>query len=136
MIQFRQATFEDRLRVEAWMKEQAKDAPDLEAVDEVFLAEESGRLLGAALYAYQKDNRSAAEVKWFYIVPGERRQRLGDGMIRATLNQLDRGGVTEVHFCNNEGVVPFYRFEGFDLADDGIWRVGLPAFFLKPCRGR
>ncbi|MGX8795489.1 GNAT family N-acetyltransferase [Fusibacter sp. JL298sf-3] len=136
MIQFRQATFEDRLQVEAWMKKQVIEAPDLEAVDEVFLAEERGRLLGATLYAYQKENRSAAEVKWLYIVPGERRQRLGDGMIRATLNQLDRAGVTEVHFCYNEALVPFYKFEAFDLTVDGNWRVELPAFFLRPCRGR
>lgn len=133
MIQFRLESYEEKAKHALWINNAFEYAVQLE--DLVFIAEESGRLLGTCVFAYQSGAADTAIVKSIFIAPEARNQNFGDGLIRSTLHYLDRQGVKNVKFISNRDLAPLFRSEGFVFVNEGEFVTKLPDFFLKPCKG-
>lgn len=87
-------------------------------------------------------------IRELYVLEGNRRNRFGDGLLRAMLNVQERAGCTTAIIVSAETDAPFYRWEDLTLlpASDIDDVPGLPEspcyfqadlheFFGRPCRG-
>lgn len=133
MIQFRLERYEEKSQSAQWVKEAFGYVLDPE--DWVFIAEESKRIIGTCVFAYQTGAAEAALVKSIYILPEERGQNFGDGLLRSTLHYLELQGVKNVKLLSNIGVYEFYLSEGLENVKENEFVTKLPDFFLKPCKG-
>ncbi|SCZ01445.1 GNAT family N-acetyltransferase [Alkaliphilus peptidifermentans] len=103
---------------------------------------------------FKKLSNKAAEIKLIYIVPRERGSKLGDGLLRGTINFLMENGYTFVLIKTNEnlndfllhqGLVPLNEVSLFDeleielrslnLNNSAFFYCNPKEFFQRKCKG-
>lgn len=105
-----------------------------EQLNRSMIAEEGKIIIGFVSYIQIED---VYKIDHLFIDPSFRRKKIGDGLLRALLNLIDRRGIREARIQIEPECIPFIEYVGLDLEDSeqGIYRALLPDFFEKPCRG-
>ena len=89
----------------------------LEVDDQIFVAEDGGRIVGACMAGYDGHRG------WLYsvaVMPEQRRQGIGQGLIEKAMNALKEIGCIKVNLqirASNQGVRAFYKSLGFDVEE-------------------
>lgn len=104
------------------------------SLNQCMIAEEGQEIIGFTSYAVSD---GVYNIQQLFIKPSYRRKKIGDGLIRALLNLMDRKGIEEARIQINEQNIPFIEYVGLECMDSEslIYRAQLPAFFEGPCRG-
>ena len=113
--------------VQLWSKSFPNDPPHnepskmieakLEVDDQIFVAEDGGRIVGACMAGYDGHRG------WLYsvaVMPEQRRQGIGQGLIKKAMNALKEIGCIKVNLqirASNQGVRAFYKSLGFDVEE-------------------
>lgn len=80
-----------------------------------FVVYEGDRLLG--ICQFELIDVRTAIIDCIYISPSERQMKIGDGLLRATLNGIEIKGGSSVIFIANEEEQSFYKHIGFEALD-------------------
>ena len=98
-------------------------------------------------------DESIAEIRMLYVNPDARQQGMGDGILRTTLNYLEKQGYRWVMVRNNDNLKDFFIKKGFKSLDSSnillelgsipsnyqnseSYYCNIPDFFEKGCKKR
>lgn len=122
-----------------------KDGIDCEAVfngdKSHYVVEDSDEIVGFS--SYEVINNEQARLLNIYIRKQDRGFKLGDGLLRGVLNQLDRLKINKVFVTSTIETNGFFISEGLVVSNEIhaenegelIFQIELPDFFKKPCKG-
>lgn len=157
MIEFRPLNFSslvDLTQVLSDLEVQAFDYSKIELQKiHAFVVLDGGRTIGLCLYDFLKPD--LALMRLIFISPSFRGLKLGDGLLRSTLNSIEIHGGNAVIFEGGSEELSFYLHEGMtsliDVNDEEMARVkaaystqsarlyafcsSIASFFDKPCKG-
>lgn len=133
MIEFKQGQMNDYNNLSVYFPSFVKNPQ--EKTDGYFIALESGLYLGFC--SYRLDNaRAMAYIDSIYIKKQYRRMRIGDGLLRSTLNHLSHQKIKSVQFFLDESYRSFFEFQEIPWDEDKkCWQVNLELFFNRSCKG-
>ncbi len=101
----------------------------LEIKDEIYVAIEDDYLVGMCRVKL-KNNK--ADLKYIIVKDDNRGEMLGDGILRATFNSLEKKGIKKIYY---EGLDPYLTKVGFLKSDDGLnLELDLLKFFEPSCK--
>ncbi len=137
MIQIRMMKKSDVKSVDQMLRE---DQLEFEAlfleIEQCFVVEDGSRICG--LSGYRQLEEEKAELVYLYIREEDRGFKLGDGLLRATLNHLDHKKIRQIYITSNERTDGFFVAEGLEIAmksgENLVFRAELPDFFNTPCK--
>lgn len=141
MIQIRKAKKNDRDNCQRLLSKCALDFEQLtEEMHEFFVVDNGKEIVGICGFVRTLDHQ--AQINCLYIENSNRKMKLGDGLLRGTLNYLDQMHVKTVFIHSTTETHGFYMREDLSLvtsnysdANQLIFKVDLPEFFEKPCKG-
>lgn len=154
MIEFRPLTFSSMLHLTEILSELEVTAFDFSTLEyeklHSFVVIEGSETVGICLYSFLSTD--SAVVKLIFIKPSIRNIKLGDGLLRASLNSIEIHGGTHVIFEGNLVEQSFYLHEGMKRLSDVFNTENAPEynyledryyaycssifdFFNKPCKG-
>lgn len=101
--------------------------------DLVMLAFEDDRLIGAC--SMQTEDMEG-EINSIYVTPENRREGIGEGLIKSTINAALRIGITRVQVPNAGKLVAFFEKMGFSRegANGEVLAVELENYFKQCCQ--
>lgn len=102
MIEFTVASEGDKLKISEISMNQVDYHPLKE--DQFSVVKEGGSILGFT--SYRELNRSTAEIVCIYIIPEERGNKLGEGILRATFFHLQQRGYINILLKPNTNYNP------------------------------
>ncbi len=117
----------------AFMKQEGKYCEAVKSQNG-FILEVDGEIIGAC--AYDILEHTMGYIHYIYVKPAHRRQRFGDGLIRAVLNSMDLHGVVSVA-CSSQSTElegKLYVFERFEATGDQYRLSSISDFFKRPCK--
>ena len=130
MIQFRPATFSE---IEDCVPHELRSTTLGDANCRYFGVFDGQTCIGFSRFKIE----TFAIIDAIYIVEHERKQKLGDGLFRSTLNAIERGGIDQVVCCGTESELSFYIHEGLKRNDEQqVYLNSIDAFFSQPCKGK
>lgn len=133
MIEFKQGQMNDYNNLSVYFPSSVKEIQ--EKPDGYFIALESGRHLGFCSYCLNEAEENAS-IHSLYIEKPYRGMRIGDGLLRSTLNHLSHQKIKSVQFFLDECYRPFFEFQEIPWDEDKkCWQVNLELFFNRPCKG-
>lgn len=124
----------------------------VESIKDHFVVYDRDIILGICQFEFIDSN--TALIDGIYITPAERKLKLGDGLLRATLNSIEIKGGSSVIFIANEEEHSFYQhyqFEDINIQNqlltssyEKIQKMGngnhlmqlssISEFFNQPCK--
>jgi N-acetylglutamate synthase-like GNAT family acetyltransferase len=116
----------------AFMKQESKYFETVKSQNG-FILEVDGEIIGGCAYDILEE--TMGYIHYVYVKPAHRRQRYGDGLIRAVLNSMDLKGVTSVA-CSSQSTElesKLYAFERFELTGEQYRLSSINEFFKRPC---
>lgn len=105
---------------------------DSDVMNNSMIVEEGKNLIGYSNYVF---NDSICEIQTVFVQPEYRRKKIGDGLIRALLNLACKREIKEVYIAVDEKNMGFINYVGLDKVSRSTYKVDLPDFFDRPCRG-
>ncbi|HAS74786.1 MAG TPA: hypothetical protein DCS67_11640 [Clostridiales bacterium UBA8960] len=158
MIEFRPLKYSSLVHLTQVLNDVEISAFDYSALDyekmHSFVVIDGDNTIGLCLYTFLSVD--TALVKLVYIKPSERNLKLGDGLLRASLNSIEihggervifEGNLTEQSFYLHEGMTKLNDFSEVEMAsfshgmewlEDRYYACckSISSFFSKPCKGQ
>lgn len=158
MIEFRPLSFDSLLDLTDVLNELEVQAFDFSNASyentHAFVVFDGGKKVGLSLYSFIRPEMALMNL--IYIVPALRGIKLGDGLLRSTLNSIEIHGGKTVIFEGVSEEHSFYLHEGMtsfcDITDEEMEKIAeaytamkgrfnaycssINSFFDKPCKGR
>lgn len=137
MIEIKKASPEEIQLIHSLCKEEKLTLPIELSNEAIFMLVKDGNVsLGFALI--HLSTRESAIIKALYIKASERGLKLGDGLLRASLNLLNLMGVQRVYVEGNSALNNFLVHEGLEAVegkDLELYFCEPEVFFNRPCKG-
>lgn len=102
-----------------------------ETMNNMMIVEEGSTIIGFANYVIKDEEYW---IDHLYIEPSFRKRKIGDGLIRALLNLMDRRSIRTVFMKLPTGFAAYLTVDSYKK-DESIYTATLPDFFEKPCKG-
>lgn len=100
---------------------------DLQLEDLIYVLLDDDVIIGSCKV---KVENKRGDLRYIVIKDDKRGGNLGDGLLRATLNKLDKDGVTMIYFDVKN---PYLLKKGFEENKEGKLQLNIPEFFQKGC---
>lgn len=120
------------------VRQQLLDNPEIIELDEemlanneVFVAEEQGRIVGFATIIAHDGND--AELEGLFVEPAEWRRGIGRALVHAVEREAQAWGATRLHVLANPHALDFYRAVGFETIGEEKTQLGpIGHLMVKP----